>query len=246
METGRYLSQIAVNEIFPAGQRKMESASVVVIGMGGTGSAAAELLARMGIGRIIIVDNDTIEMSNLNRQALYKEKDIGLKKVTVAERELREINGSIEVEAVDQRLNFSNAVQIMSRGDLTIDGTDNFTARNVINRTSIALNKPWIFSAVEGTFGYVKAIIPGVTSCLSCMGYPTEGEGVACTAQGVVPTAVRLISSIATTLALRVLLGENVDGSLTYFDVWKQSLERVEIVRDEKCPVCGVNGNGGK
>lgn len=239
MEAERYLSQVAIREIFPSGQRKINESSVVVIGLGGTGSGVAELLARMGIGKIVIVDNDIIEMSNLNRQSLYKEKDIGSKKVNVAKRELKELNEETEVEAIDTRLNFSNAKDLLCKGKLTIDGTDNYTARNIINSTSVKLGKPWVFSAVEGTFGYVKAIMPGETSCLSCFGYPTEGEGVSCTAQGVVPTAVRLISSIATTIALRMILGESVRGDLIYFDVWKPSFESLEIPRNESCPVCG-------
>jgi adenylyltransferase/sulfurtransferase len=239
MKMDKYLSQMAVKEIFPDGQRRIESSSVVVVGMGGTGSSIAEILVRMGLGKIIIVDDDLIETSNLNRQALYRDSDVGLKKVDVAKVVLSQINEEVKVSAIDEKLSFSNAQEILSLGDVIIDGTDNYDARNVINTVSFKLRKPWVFSAVEGTYGYVKTIIPGVTSCLSCFGYPERGGGVACTIQGVIPTAVRAISSIAATLAIKLLIGNNSDGDLIFLDVWKPSLEILPIPRNENCAVCG-------
>ena len=241
MEVERYLSQVAVREIFPSGQKIIESSSIVVVGMGGTGSAIAEMMARMGIRKITIVDDDTIEVSNLNRQALYKENDIGLKKVDVAKVELLKINNDVEVNAIDQRLTHYNAEEILSEGDIILDGTDNYNARGVMNGASFKLKKPWIFTAVEGTVGYVKAIIPGKTSCLSCFGYPDQGEGISCTVQGVIPSAVRAISSLAVTVALKVLMEREFSGDLVYMDVWKPTLETLPIPRNEGCKVCGEN-----
>lgn len=235
----KYLSQIAVKEIFPAGQKKIESSAVVVIGMGGTGSSISEMLVRMGVRKITIVDDDTVETSNLNRQSLYKESDIGLKKVDVAKEELTKINEDVSVESLDSKLSFLNAEEILGSGDILMDGTDNYDARNIINTVAFKLRKPWVFSAVESTYGYVKAIIPGKTSCLSCFGYPDRGGGIACTIQGVIPSAVKAISSIASTLAIKVLLGDETDGDLLYFDAWKPSFETMPIPRNEDCRVCG-------
>jgi adenylyltransferase/sulfurtransferase len=243
MELERYLSQVAVREIFPSGQKVIESSSVVVVGIGGTGSAMAEMMARMGIKKITIVDDDTIESSNLNRQAMYKESDIGLKKVDVAKAELLRINSDVEVNTIDQKLTLYNAEEILSEGDLTLDGTDNYNARGVINVSSFKLKKPWIFTAVEGTFGYVKAIIPGRTSCLSCFGYPDKGEGASCTVQGVIPSAVRAVSSLAVTVALKVLLKKEESGDLLYLDVWKPSFEILPISKNEECKICGKKGS---
>ncbi len=239
MQMERYLSQVAVKEIFPSGQRIIEESSIAVIGMGGTGSSIAEMFVRMGVGKITIVDDDKIEPSNLNRQAMYKEDDIGLKKVDVARTELLRINGETQVNAIDKRLSFNNADEILSQVDLIMDGTDNYDARNVINVVSARLRKPWIFTAVEGTFGYVKTIIPGKTSCLSCFGYPDRGEGVACTIQGVVPTAIRAISSLAVTSAIKFLINRESQGELVYMDVWKPVLDILPIPRNEECKVCG-------
>lgn len=235
----RYLSQVAVKEIFPSGQKKIDSSSAAIIGAGGTGSAVAEILTRMGLGSITLVDDDTVESSNLNRQSLYKEEDIGLKKIEVAKRELNLLNAGTKVMTYDERLNFSNAGRILDSTDLIVDGTDNYDARNVINVVSFKLGKPWIFSAVEGTYGYAKAIIPGKTSCLSCFGYPDRGAGVACTVQGVVPTAVRAIASLAASLALKLLIEGDASGDLIYMDVWKPSFEVMEIPKNEDCKVCG-------
>ena len=236
----KYLSQIAVKEIFPEGQKIIESSSVVVIGMGGTGSSISEILVRMGVQKITIVDNDTIEASNLNRQSLYMESDIGLKKVDVAKEQLVRMNENVTVNAIDQKLNFLNAEEILAGGDIIMDGTDNYSARNVINTTAFRLKKSWVFSAVEGTYGYVKAIIPGRTSCLSCFGYPDKGEAISCTIQGVIPSAVKAISSIAATTAIKVLIKSEQNGDLIYFDSWKPSLEVMPIPRNEKCKVCGA------
>ncbi len=235
----RYLSQVAVREIFPSGQKKIESASVVVIGMGGTGSSIAEMMVRMGVKDIKIVDNDIIEDSNLNRQAMYKESDIGLKKVDVAKAELLKINADANVDSIDQRLTFGNAEGILANSTLIMDGTDNYNARSVINAVSYRLNIPWVFTAVEGTFGYVKAIIPGKTSCLSCFGYPDKGEGVSCTIQGVLPSAVKAVSSIAVTTAMKIILGSEKSGDLVYIDAWTPRMEALPIPRYEYCNVCG-------
>ena len=235
----RYLSQVALKEIFPSGQKKIESASVVVIGMGGTGSSIAEMMVRMGVRDIKIVDDDIIEDSNLNRQAMYKESDIGLKKVDVAKAELLKINENANVDSIDQRLTFGNAEGILAKSTLIMDGTDNYNARSVINAVSYKLGIPWVFTAVEGTFGYVKAIIPGKTSCLSCFGYPDKGEAVSCTVQGVLPSAVRTVSSIAVTTAMKIILGNEKSGDLIYIDVWTPRMETMPIPRNEYCNVCG-------
>ena len=235
----RYLSQVALKEIFPSGQKKIESASVVVIGMGGTGSSIAEMMVRMGVRDIKIVDDDIIEDSNLNRQAMYKESDIGLKKVDVAKPELLRINENANVDSIDQRLTFGNAEGILAKSTLIMDGTDNYNARSVINAVSYKLGIPWVFTAVEGTFGYVKAIIPGKTSCLSCFGYPDKGEAVSCTVQGVLPSAVRTVSSIAVTTAMKIILGNEKSGDLIYIDVWTPRMETMPIPRNEYCNVCG-------
>lgn len=242
MDFDRYLSQVAVPEVFPSGQKAIKSSSVVVVGVGGTGSTMAEMMVRMGVGRITIVDDDIVESSNLNRQAMYRESDIGLKKVDVAKSELLKINSDVEVEALDERLTIYNAEDIISYGKLTLDGTDNYSARGAINESSFRLKKPWVFTAVEGTFGYAKAIIPGKTSCLTCFGYPQKGEGVSCTIQGVIPSAVRAVSSLAITLAMKILLGKEESGDLIYLDVWKPMLETLPIPRNDDCTVCGRKG----
>lgn len=235
----RYLSQIAVKEIFPDGQRKIESAAIVVIGMGGTGTVIAETLVRMGIGKVVIVDDDTVELTNLARQALYEEKDIGKKKVDVAAGALRSINSGVEIIPIPERLTSQNARSILSLGDVIMDATDNYDARGIMNRVCFELRKPWVFCAVEGTFGYVKAIIPGETSCLSCFGYPEFGSGMACTVQGVIAPAVRAVSSLAVSTALRLLIGGRDDGDLVYIDVWKNVMDSIPIPRNPECRVCG-------
>ncbi|MEM0141376.1 MAG: HesA/MoeB/ThiF family protein [Thermoplasmatales archaeon] len=235
----RYLSQLAVKEIFPSGQKKIESGSIVIIGMGGIGTSVAEILTRMGVGRLIIVDDDVIELTNLNRQALYREEDIGKKKVDIASSILQSINSEVKIVAVHDRLTYERAPSLLSLGDIIVDATDNYDARGIINKVAFKLKKMWVFSAVEGTFGYVKAIIPGKTSCLACFGYPDSGPGISCTAQGVIGPAVRAISAMAASLAVKLLIEGDDDGSLTYIDVWRKHFESLPIPRNPSCKVCG-------
>ncbi|MGC8645764.1 MAG: HesA/MoeB/ThiF family protein [Thermoplasmata archaeon] len=238
----RYLSQIAVKEIFPEGQRKIGESAIVIIGMGGTGTSVAEMLVRMGVGKLVIVDDDLVELTNLARQTLYAEKDIGRRKVEAAADALRSINSEVNVVPLADRLTNENAHLILSLGDLIMDATDNYDARGIINRVAIALGKPWVFCAVEGTLGYVKAIVPGRTSCLSCFGYPDSGPGVACTIQGVIAPAVRALSSLAVSTALRLLILGEDEGNLVYMDVWKNVMESIPIPRNPDCKVCGRKG----
>ncbi|MEM3534342.1 MAG: HesA/MoeB/ThiF family protein [Thermoplasmatales archaeon] len=239
----RYLSQLAVKEIFPSGQKKIEHGTIVVVGMGGIGTSIAEILTRMGIGKLVIIDDDYVELTNLNRQSLYGENDIGRKKVEVAARVLRSINSEVEIVPVDKRLTFENAPSLFSNADVITDATDNYDARGIINDVAFRLKKMWVFSAVEGTFGYVKAIIPGKTSCLACFGYPTSGPGISCTVQGVIGPAVKAISSIAASLAVKLLVEGDDDGALVYLDVWRKSFESMIIPKNPTCRVCGENKN---
>ncbi|MCL5681198.1 MAG: HesA/MoeB/ThiF family protein [Candidatus Thermoplasmatota archaeon] len=241
MDLERYLSQISIKEIFPEGQRKIADTTVLVVGLGGTGSVMSELLVRMGIKKIILVDDDTVELSNLNRQSLYSENDVGELKVEAARRHLISINEHLEIEMIPERLDIDNGENIIKKSDIVLDGTDNYTSRGIINADCIKLETPWIFSAVEGTSGYVKAIIPRVTACLSCMNYPEEGEAVPCTVAGVLPSAVHSIGALASSIAIKTILGKE-SGNLYFFDVWKPLLESVSIERNKSCKTCG-DGN---
>lgn len=236
----RYLTQLTFNKIFPKGQEIINKTSVAIVGVGGTGSHIAELMARMGFGIIIIVDDDSIELSNLNRQTLYDEEDIGKPKALVAAEKLRRINTDIKIIAHKERVDSSNIDRILGPAQLIMDGTDSYESRAILNRYAVNTHKIFIFSAVEGSLGMGKMIVPHLTSCLSCFGYPSVGGPIPCSVNGLLPTAVEMAASISVTLALRALLGEFEDY-LYIFNVWDSSIDRIKTELNPKCPVCGIN-----
>ncbi len=240
MDLNRYLSQIVMPEIFPKGQRKISESSVIVVGVGGTGSVISELLVRLGIGKLSIIDPDVVEISNLNRQSLYDEKDVGRKKVFAALEHLHSINSDVKIIPYDEKLTRDNAQTRFAGTDVIMDGTDNYGARGIINEFSVKMNIPWVFTAVEGYYGYVKIIIPHKTSCLACMGYPLSGESIPCTQSGVMPITVFAVSAFAVSLAVKAILGNEVTGELNFVSTKDISIQKVMVDINPDCRVCGV------
>ncbi len=234
----RYLTQISFPKLFPEGQRKIRSTSVAVVGVGGTGSHISELMVRMGFGKVKIVDHDTVELSNLNRQSLYDEEDIGRPKVYAAHEKLTKINREVEVIPVNLKVTEENADEILGDVNIIMDGTDSFGTRGVLNKFSIEKEKIFIFSAVEGSSGMAKAIIPGRTACLECIGYPTTGDSIPCSVNGLIPSVVEIAASISVTLAIKSILGYAED-EIIVFDSWDFSLEKIKTKKNPHCEVCG-------
>jgi molybdopterin/thiamine biosynthesis adenylyltransferase len=239
LEIDRYLGNISLSRISTDGQKKISSSMVSVIGLGGTGGMAAELFARTGVGKIRLIDFDRVSITNLQRQIVYQESDIGNLKPEALGRRIRSVNHNVEVELISEKLTASND-DIIGKPDLIFDGTDNFSARNIVNRYSVKNRIPWIMTAVNETYGTVKAVIPGKTSCISCLGYPESGgENVGCAQSGILSSAPAVVSSMAFSLALRTLLGDQMDGDILYIDIWNLSMERIHNERNPSCPVCG-------
>src|SRR5690349_12615867 len=167
----RYSRQILFGPIGEEGQERLRHSSVTIIGCGALGSALATLLVRAGVGRLRIIDRDFVEPSNLQRQALFEEADAheALPKAVAAERRLRAVNSSVEVEGIIADLTPQNAFQLLSGFPLILDGTDNFQTRLLINDAAVSMGVPWIYAAVVGSYGVTITIRPGETACLACM-----------------------------------------------------------------------------
>src|SRR5256885_7154613 len=175
----KYSRQILFAGIGEAGQERLLGASVVIVGCGAIGGAAANLLLRAGVGRLRIVDRDFVEPSNLQRQTLFDESDArqALPKAVAAERKLRAINSSVSVEGIVADVTLQNAEQLLLGGcDLVLDGTDNFETRFLINDVAVKFAKPWIYAAAVASYGVTTAIRPGITPCLACL-LETQGVG---------------------------------------------------------------------
>ena len=238
----RYDRQERFEGIGPEGQRAIRAASVVVIGCGALGSVAAGILARAGVGRLRLVDRDIVELHNLHRQPLFTEDDLaaGSPKAVAAARALRAANSAIEIEEVVDDFNYRSALRLLRGADLAVDGSDNFEARLLLNDAALELGLPWVYGGAIAGEGMVKAVVPGRTSCFRCLidGVPPAGESPTCETEGVVATAPGVVASLQASLALRLLMGEEVSGDLHLIDAWNPALRTVSAPRLGDCPAC--------
>jgi len=245
MNRGKYSRQILFQPIGMEGQEELLRSSAVLIGCGALGTAQANALVRAGVGRVRIIDRDFVEESNLQRQLLFDEADAAssLPKAVAAERKLRAINSDVRVEGVVADVEGQNIESLVAGFNLILDGTDNFTARYLINDASVKLDIPWIYGAVVGSYAATLNIVPGRTPCLACV-FPKAPEGVhdTCDTVGVIGPAVAWAAAIQTTEALKILLGcfDELHGSLFSCDLWKNHSQRVRPKISPDCRVCGA------
>jgi molybdopterin/thiamine biosynthesis adenylyltransferase len=239
----RYSRQILFRGIGAEGQRKLAAARVAIVGCGATGSALAGLLARAGVGTLRIIDRDYIEPSNLQRQALFDEKDAAdsLPKAIAAARKIAAFNSQIVIEPKVEDLVPANIEALLEGMSLILDGTDNFETRYLINDYAVDRALPWIYSAAVGSYGVTLNIVPGQTACLACI-FPDSPRGMVetCETSGILNSAVNLVASIAATEALKFLVGgasaPQLRRTLLSFDVWTN--EHAEISAAKPRPDC--------
>jgi len=238
----RYNRQTALPQIGRQGQKRLAAAAVAIIGCGGLGTVAAGLLGRAGVGQLHLVDDDTVELSNLHRQVLFDESDVGRPKAVAAAEKLRAINADLAVEPVVARLNQSNATALLAGSDLVLDGTDNDASRHVINEVCVRESIPWVFAAVDESHGLTMAIVPGETPCFCCAfgkplspSVPPQGD------KGILGAAAHIVAAIQVSQAVRLLLGDNgYARGLMYVDGWDPCLESVVVKGPPGgCGVCG-------
>jgi len=241
----RFSRQIIVKDIGVNGLKKIRGTRVAIIGCGATGTAQAELLARLGIGYIRVIDKDFVDISNLPRVHLYTYSDAkqSLPKAVACARRLKEIDPTISVEPVIERITPSNIEKLVEDVDLIIDGTDNLTTRFLINDVSVKHGIPWVFIGFSSWYGQVFFINPGKGPCLSCIiprrMLEREERGDACEIQGAVNTAVTLLASIAVTLVLKHILGILNDYNTMYIVNGKTlDVDKIRIERNPKCSTC--------
>lgn len=246
----RYSRQVLFPGIGPVGQRKLQSAHVVLVGCGATGAAAAGLLARAGLGTLTIIDRDFVESSNLQRQVLFDEADAeaSLPKAEAARRKIALFNREVTVHAHVADLVPANVQELLGPADLILDATDNFETRYLINDFAIQQNRPWIYAAAVGSYAVTMNILPGETACLACLfPKPPSGPVETCDTAGILNTAVNLAASIEVTEALKLLVGRRdiMRRTLLSHDLW--SNERAEVSAAQPrlgCSVCGERDFG--
>ena len=240
----RYARQRVLPEIGEAGQERLARAAVLVVGCGALGSVQASLLARAGVGRIVIADRDVVEEGNLHRQVLFDEGDAAalLPKAEAAARRLRRVNSTITVEARVIDVTARNVEALVEGADLVLDGTDNFETRYLINDACVNARTPWIYGGVVGTEGLAIAVRPGTGPCLRCLfpHPPPPGVLPTCETAGVLNTIPVLIAAFQVTEALKILAGAPPEAPrLLRADPWHGECRLMEIPRNKGCPCCG-------
>ncbi len=238
----RYDKHIKIADIGPEGQESVSSKKVVVIGCGALGTNIANLLVRGGVGEILLVDRDIVELSNIHRQVLYSENDIGSPKAETAAMKLKEINSEIEIKYLIKDVMSSNISEVVKGYDLMMDGTDNIPVRLLINDYSISENVPWIYGGVLGTGGMVMSIT-GEGACLRCLipELPEQGDVLTCEMLGVLNTVPALTASVQVTEAFKLLMGKEPMKGLLQFDVWENDFSVHKFNKDPQCLCCGKN-----
>ncbi len=233
----KYSRQIILKEIGTEGQKKLQEAIVAIVGVGALGTVAAELLARAGVGKLLLIDRDVVEESNLPRQILFIENDLGRSKAVAGKEKLEKINSSISVEAAAIHLHPKN-IDLLNASNLILDCTDNLQTRFLLNDYCGKNQKPWIYAAAIRTQGYVFPILPG-KPCLRC--FMKQETGETCDTVGVLNTITASIASLQTTLALKMILGEEVKPQLYQYDIWNQEFKTLVVKTNPACPTCQGN-----
>ncbi|MBA7584394.1 hypothetical protein ES708_26347 [subsurface metagenome] len=239
----RYSRQVLFPGIGEEGQKKLGNSSVVIIGCGALGTVIATSLVRAGVGKVKIIDRDFIEYHNLQRQVIFDEEDIKaeLPKAIAAERHLKKVNSSIEIEGVVADVNHANIERLVAGADLILDGLDNFETRLLINDVSLKHNIPWVYGGVIASLGMTMTIIPHETPCFRCLQASPTGKDMAltCDTAGVITPAPFIIGSLQTAEALKILVGAGeINQDVIIIDVWRGEFSRFKIGRRADCPTC--------
>ena len=233
----RYARHLALPEVGPEGQLALQEASVLVIGAGGLGSPALLYLAAAGIGRIGLIDDDTVDVTNLQRQILHSTSEVGESKAASAERRISDLNPEVTVEAIEGRLDATNALEIICRYDIIIDGTDNFETRYLIGDACEILGKPWVFGSIHRFEGQVATFnLEGGPNYRDLFPEPPE-EGLApnCAEAGVLGVLPGIVGSIQATEAIKAILGigDSLNGKLLVIDALSMGFRTLGFSKDE-------------
>jgi molybdopterin-synthase adenylyltransferase len=246
----RYSRQCMLPQIGAAGQKRLASSRVLLVGCGALGTVLADQLARGGVGQIRLVDRDIVELSNLQRQTLFDENDarVGIPKAIAAANRLRLANSHVNIEPIIADVDSDNIEQLIQLEDrrpvdLILDGTDNAETRFLLNDVAVKHGIRWVYGGCVGTEGRVLPVDPGNTACLRCIfrEAPAAGELATCSTAGVLAPAAAMVASLQAVAAIKFLIGNTDPPSLISFDAWAGRWRSVSMIdaRQPDCPACG-------
>ncbi len=240
----RFSRQIMLPEMDISGQRKLVGATVLIVGMGGLGCPAAMYLAAAGVGKLLIADDDIVELTNLQRQIAHAEQSLGQAKVESARNRLLSLNPDVQVTAINERLHGAKLDQAVAEADLVLDACDNFESRFAINAACVAGRKPLVSAAAIRMQGQIIAFDPGQAEspCYQCL-YPRFGElDTSCASNGVMAPLVGIIGSIQAMEAVKMLagIGTSLVGRLLLLDAATMQWRELKLPRDPSCEACSI------
>lgn len=242
----RYIRQTIFAPLGAPGQARLLASRVVIIGCGANGTVMANTLARAGVGSLVIVDRDFVELNNLQRQVLFDEDDVarGTPKAIAAAEKLRRVNSSIKIESVVADVNAENVEDLIAGATLVMDGTDNFETRFLINDACVKHNVPWVYAGAVASYGMTMTIVPRETACLRCVFQrePAPGTLPTCDTAGVLGPIVNVMASIACAEAIKFIVGAGKrNAGLINVDLWENSFDSFAIARNPNCICCAQN-----
>ncbi len=238
----RYSRHLIIPDVAMAGQQRLMNAKVLCVGAGGLGSPALMYLAAAGVGTLGIVEFDTVDESNLQRQIIHGQSDIGKSKAISAKEKIAEINPNVNVIVHELRLDTDNVMEIFSQYDLIVDGTDNFATRYLVNDACVLLKKPYVWGSIYRFDGQASVFWAEYGPCYRCL-YPEPpppGMVPSCAEGGVLGVLCASIGSIQTTEAIKLIagIGEPLIGQLMIYDALEMSYRKIKVRKDPKCPLC--------
>jgi sulfur-carrier protein adenylyltransferase/sulfurtransferase len=244
-EIRRYSRHLIIPDVAMDGQKRLKNAKVLCVGAGGLGSPALMYLAAAGVGTLGIIDFDVVDESNLQRQVIHGQSDIGRSKAQSARDSVLEINPLVQVNLHEERLDSSNAMRIFAGYDLIVDGTDNFATRYLVNDACVLLGKPYVWGSIYRFDGQASVFWSEHGPCYRCL-YPEPpppGMVPSCAEGGVLGVLCASVGSIQVTEAIKVLtgIGDPLVGRLMIYDALEMSYRSVKVRKDPECPLCGKN-----
>ncbi len=239
----RYSRHIILPEVGGKGQKRLLSARVIMVGAGGLGCPVGYYLAAAGVGTLGVIDNDTIELSNLQRQIAHSTERVGMHKADSAKKTFEALNPDVNVIAIKERISKDNILDLIKDYDIVVDGSDNFPTRYLVNDACVLSGKPLVSGAILRFEGQVTTILPGEGHCYRCLFEepPPPGLVPSCQEAGVLGALPGVIGGLQAMEVLKLILGkgEPLKNRLLIYDALKASFRKVKIPKNPKCPVCG-------
>lgn len=241
----RYSRHIILAEVGGKGQQKLLDAKVLIVGAGGLGCPVGYYLAAAGVGTIGIIDNDTVELSNLQRQIAHNMASLGKLKVESAKKTFEALNPDVNVVAINDRLSKDNIMDLIKDYDIVVDGSDNFPTRYLINDACVLMKKPLVSGAILRFEGQATTILPYEGHCYRCLfeEAPPPGMVPSCQEAGVLGVMTGVVGGIQATEVLKLILGKGkpLTNQLLIYDALGMNFRKVKVPRNPKCPICGEN-----